>query len=69
MPGGPNGTDGTGTRCQQVALSAASWSMLSLHLGVLLQEWDWDLGELQLCLPSLEPACNQVVGAEVTPSV
>lgn len=40
-------------------------TVLSLHLGVLL--WEWDLGESHLCFPSLGPICNHVVGADVTP--
>lgn len=63
MHGGSSGKDGMGTGCQQVALSAGT--VLSLHLGVLL--WEWDLGESHLCFPSLGPVCNHVVGADVTP--
>jgi len=39
--------------------------MFSLHLEVLLPEQD--LGEPQLCLPSLGPVRNQAVDADVTP--
>lgn len=44
--GTPAGGMGTGTRCRQVALSAASWPLLSQYPEALL-------GEPHLCLLSL----------------